>query len=640
MAKVLMACVHVVLAMVGGAQDPGNWTGQDIGNVTAPGIATYNEKAMIWIVRGDGSDIEGGADSFQYVHGPLEGDGFIIARVESTGVTHPWAKCGVMIRESTDPGSRFAAVYATPGNGVRFQARADTGGAMATDSSVATRQQQGLRAPVWIKLERKQDQFHGYYATDKAGTHWTPMVWKPRAIPMPKIVQVGLAVCSHAPGTLCEARFSNVTVPDVGSGIIDFEIRRHPKETLARAYRNLEQLGNWREDDAAIKKHGHLITRCLFTIARVKEISGKPASTILPDYYRLIELLPDSPLSMEALAQIAILGGEEDLEYAKKRLDTRPPEDTDRFFVAVMKDYCSKAGTPEREAVLESFVRHVAKSSRFTSLEQVIADLGSDERSAAACKSLIQYGMAEPSDIQVAVVGLRYMALKTLKGQEDKRIQELLKWAATQFKDTKLSVCAAAALADTYYEQGSYAKVIEAFQPELFSGNQPESRIVENIENALASYRANTLLQATVNPERIYEALGETASESGHHAVDLHCQRRIAEIRELSLEDFEQSALKGVEYSESGPENEVWFWRGLIAAGEGDLGTAAAAYERFLQGDSKSILAARACYDIGRTKMAIGEDARVWIAKAKALSPCDAVIRLERRLAASASARN
>jgi len=95
-----------------------------------------------------------------------------------------------------------------------------------------------------------------------------------------------------------------------------------------------------------------------------------------------------------------------------------------------------------------------------------------------------------------------------------------------------------------------------------------------------------------------------------------------------------------VKYCDSDPEDEVWFWRGLIAACEGDLGTASLAYERFLQRDNKSILAARAYYDIARTKMAMGEDAAVWITKAKALSPCDMVVKLERQLRPSSAARN
>jgi hypothetical protein len=194
-----------------------------------------------------------------------------------------------------------------------------------------------------------------------------------------------------------------------------------------------------------------------------------------------------------------------------------------------------------------------------------------------------------------------------------------------------------AVLADAYYKQELYVEAVEAFQPELFSGNQSESKTVENIEYTLAYYRANTLLLGNIDQERIYQGLADKASELELNTVALHCQRKVAAIEGLSLEHFEKSAQKGVKYCESGPENELWFWKGLVAAEAGDLGKAAAAYEHFVQGDSMSVLAARAYYDIARAKMAIGEDAKEWIAKSKALSPCDAVIQLERRLMSKAS---
>ena len=175
------------------------------------------------------------------------------------------------------------------------------------------------------------------------------------------------------------------------------------------------------------------------------------------------------------------------------------------------------------------------------------------------------------------------------------------------------------------------------FGPGLFSKNRAESQIVADIESALTSYRTNTLLHGLIDLEQIYAALGQKADGLGLAVAALHCHRKVAEARQLSLDDFKQSALRGVKYSDSGPENEVWFWRGLIAADEGDLGAATAAYERFLRDDSKSVLAARAYYDIARTKMAIGEEAGEWIAKAKALSPCDAAVQLERRLNTSIS---
>lgn len=630
MVNVLMVCVPVVLAAASGAQDLGGWTSQDIGEVTAEGSATYNEETMIWAVRGDGSDISGTTDSFHYAYRRLQGDGSIIAKVESFRRIDPWTKAGVMIRESLDAGSRFAGVYSTGGNGVCLQARLRAVAEVTTDTSVATKEQKALAAPVWIKLERKGNRFHGYYATDGAGKVWTPMVWKPQAITMSEIVYVGLAVTSREAGSLCEARFSGVVVR--GSEVTDEEIAADPKQALEKAYQNLQRLGNWREDAETLKKYGDLIAGSLFAIAKVGELRGNPADVVLPDYYRIAKLLPDSPSNVDALARIAILDGEKGLAYVARHLETRPMEDRDKFYITLMKDFGNTPESAEREAAIELFAKHVGKTPNFKLLERAVVGLRGGEHAISACKSLIQHSMAQPSNEQTAIVALRYMALKLGRGQGSDQILELAEWAATQFKDTKLAACAMGVMADAHYSQKRYVEVVEVFHPDLFSGNQPESEMVENIENALTLYRANTLLQSEIHSEAICEALGPKAGGLGLNIVALHCYRKVAETRGLSLDDFVRSARNGVKYSESSPENEVWFWKGLIVADEGDLGTAAAAYERFLQGDGKSVLAARAYYDIGRTKMAIGEDARDRIAEAKTLSPCDAVIELERRL--------
>jgi len=632
-----MLCVQVALATTDWMQGPAGWTSQDIGNVGTRGSAQYSEDVTTWVVRGSGSDIFGVEDSFQYICRRLQGDGSIIAKVESIGKTDPWAKGGVMIRESLEPRSRFAGVYTTPDYGVCFQVRIDTASMALSDMAVSSLEQKALRAPVWIKLERKGNQFRGYYSTDGGGTIWTSMAWKPQTISMPRTVYVGLAVTSHIRGPLCEAKFGSVAVSGKEGGIPDAELLANPRQALVEAYQELEQLGNWRENAATLEKNGNLIASSLFTIARARELSGEPTSTVLPDYYRITQVLPNSSFAADVLAQITIFDGSKGLEYALTRIQTKSKEDQDRFYLAVMKGYCNAPETPARDAVIRSFVEYIGKSSSFTLLDEAIADLKSDEQATSVCKSLIQHSMTQPSNEQTAVVALRYMALKSQMGQGNSRIQELARWVATQFKDTKLTACAMAILADTYYAIGHYVEAVEVFQPGLFSSSQTESKTVENIENTLTYYRANTLLQGTIDPERIYQGLTEKASELGLNIVALHCQRKIAAIEGLSLERFEKSAQKGVKYCESGPENEVWFWKGLVAAEWGDLGKAAAAYERFVQGDGKSVLAARAYYDIARAKMAIGEDAKEWLAKAKALSPCDVVMELEHRLSTQVS---
>ena len=44
-----------------------------------------------------------------------------MARVTSQSDTDPWAKAGVMIKQSTASGSPYALLGVTPGNGIAFQ---------------------------------------------------------------------------------------------------------------------------------------------------------------------------------------------------------------------------------------------------------------------------------------------------------------------------------------------------------------------------------------------------------------------------------------------------------------------------------------------------------------------------------------
>jgi hypothetical protein len=133
-------------------------------------------------------------------------------------LTDDWAKAGVMIRETLDAGSKFAAVYIMPTNtdgtatnGSRFQARTNTDADATSDSGVATAEQTAIIAPYWIKLERDMGgNFRGYYSSD--GLTWIAMEWNPLNISMGTSVYVGLALTSHNNSATCEAIFSNVTI--------------------------------------------------------------------------------------------------------------------------------------------------------------------------------------------------------------------------------------------------------------------------------------------------------------------------------------------------------------------------------------------------------------------------------------------
>ena len=161
------------------------------------------------VMSAGGEDIWDTADEFRFAWKRLNGDGAIVARIDSLVETDPWAKAGVMIRESLDPGSKFAAVYMTPGNGCRFQARAISMANAESDTSVATAEQMALTIPYWVKLERTGDQFNGFYSAD--GTTWTAMSWNPQTMSMASSIYIGVAVTSHNPDQTTIAEVSNIT---------------------------------------------------------------------------------------------------------------------------------------------------------------------------------------------------------------------------------------------------------------------------------------------------------------------------------------------------------------------------------------------------------------------------------------------
>src|SRR5439155_10613614 len=103
-------------------------------------------------VRGSGEDIWDTADGFHFAFQPWQGDGEIIARVESQDDTDGWAKAGVMFRETLSPSARNAFLFVTPRNGTAFQARPAPGA-----TTTFTRGPGWGAAPFWVRLTRHGD---------------------------------------------------------------------------------------------------------------------------------------------------------------------------------------------------------------------------------------------------------------------------------------------------------------------------------------------------------------------------------------------------------------------------------------------------------------------------------------------------
>lgn len=122
-----------------------------------------------------GPDGEPVTDSFYFVHQPLTGDGSITVSVSALrssiperpgelkpGIV-PWAKAGLIVKESTRQGSPYAAIMVTGSHGVRMQDDYvnDTAGLPGPVST---------ESPRWLRLDRSRDTITGYASTD--GTNW------------------------------------------------------------------------------------------------------------------------------------------------------------------------------------------------------------------------------------------------------------------------------------------------------------------------------------------------------------------------------------------------------------------------------------------------------------------------------------
>jgi hypothetical protein len=181
------------------------------GDVVSFGETAPNKYTM----TAAGTDIWNGTDEFRYAFKRLDGDGAIVARVDSLMLTNEWAKCGVMIRESLDPSSRHVSMFITPDGRRAFQSRsiAGTGYCLTAHSPTGA-----VTPPCWVKVERVGNRFTGSYSLD--GVNWIPQPdyeevtsyqsSNPTTLPMPAYAYIGLALTSHATGMANTATLSDV----------------------------------------------------------------------------------------------------------------------------------------------------------------------------------------------------------------------------------------------------------------------------------------------------------------------------------------------------------------------------------------------------------------------------------------------
>ena len=643
--RLIIFVIAIPLIMVSTMAIASEWQNLDIGDCH-DGTAEYNSELGAWVVKTKGGWLWDRKDSFHYLFDKLHGDGEVTVCIVGIDSVPPktlgWeTKCGVMIRETLAPGSKHSIAALTPRNGytIIFEHRAITDGESLYDFSTCLEDAERdifFSFPFWIKLQRKGNQFRGYFSRN--GVRWSQMGDK-QIIDMASEVHAGLAVTVSPSGTTGIVELEDMTFRHWIETIPDVEIEANPKKAAKEAYRVLLGLGNWNANHAAVEMHGNLIARSLLVIAMAQEIEGYSGSDVLREYYRIMERFPDSPAAPKALSRIILLDGKNGLDYAKKWLSREMPRQRlEDFCLYLSKEYATKSNQQKDDAFGLLLDTCVALLDKPQFLYKLVNTIAQSQASDSLYRHLIRSCMAQASQQERACAIVRYLNLVGTREQREQMVHYIALWAAMEYKGTDLALCARTTLADNeYIWNNDYVLALKAFAPGLFGQNNPEPKIVEALEEVIAGYRTNTLLPRGLDMESLYKDVADFAIVAKLNAVAVHCQKRVAELRGLKLDVFEQGARKGVKYCNSGPENEVWFWTGMLAAEDGDMTMSTRAYEEFLKRESNSILAARAYYDIARAKMMLGQDAKETLAKAKALSPCEPVIELEQKVNSSGS---
>ena len=201
-----------VSVTLGGSTLPAYWASHDVGATGVTGSASY--AGGIFTVRGAGADIWGTSDAFQFLSETFTDSGTlfdeyplrhaeIVARVTSTTPTNTFAKAGVMIRDSDDPGSVHVILDVRPTGDIEFMTRTATGASTTYIGGT------NVGLPIWLKLARAGATVTGYVSSD--GLAWTMVGTTTTALSNLQ-TELGLIVTSHDTSAVNTSTFDSVDI--------------------------------------------------------------------------------------------------------------------------------------------------------------------------------------------------------------------------------------------------------------------------------------------------------------------------------------------------------------------------------------------------------------------------------------------
>ena len=187
-----------------------SWAQSDVGPVGVAGGSCFNDSTERFSIIASGNDIWGNADQFHFMHQTLQGDGEVMVRVVNIGNTHPYAKGGLMVRETLDPGSPHVSVLMnqtqkamhyrkTPSAATEL---APNGWTMANPSN-----------QIFMRLVRVGNVFATF--TSPEGRSWDYI--HSEEIPLAQSLEVGIGATSHNNQAVNISAFEELIIEERGT---------------------------------------------------------------------------------------------------------------------------------------------------------------------------------------------------------------------------------------------------------------------------------------------------------------------------------------------------------------------------------------------------------------------------------------
>lgn len=158
------------------------------------------------------------SDGFRFIYQESGGDFDASVKVYFVGNSSAGSRAGLMARESLDPQSRYAAVYAANSGVFRWQTRT-AAAALAGNFSGGSFNNNGLN-PAWLRLKRRGNLFSAWTSPD--GQAWAQL-GSEENLTLPPNLLIGIAALSGSGGVLRAVKMDEFK--GLGCGLVPLTLK-------------------------------------------------------------------------------------------------------------------------------------------------------------------------------------------------------------------------------------------------------------------------------------------------------------------------------------------------------------------------------------------------------------------------------